>query len=186
MANSYLEFSEVIPNLTDTEITWLRQQLEIVYVFDGIEYGEDKVPEQLDPADAQWTGCRAFRDMQDFEPDFGEGAGFAYEFVLNDLNSQWHRHLWVHTEEFGCVDRIAHLVQKFLRTFRPKDSWSLTYATTCSRPRVGEFGGGAVVVAADRIRWINSHHWCESERDRFAKYRSKAAHAAVGDVDAKI
>jgi hypothetical protein len=96
--------------------------------------------------------------MKDFDPEFGEGAGFGFKFVLNDFDSPWRRHLWLYAEEFGCVDRVAHLVQKFLRRFRPEDCWSLTYATTCSRPRVGEFGGGAVFVAADRIKWINSHH----------------------------
>ena len=40
MANNYLEFSEVLPLLTDPEIEWLQQQLEMVYVFDGKEYGE--------------------------------------------------------------------------------------------------------------------------------------------------
>jgi hypothetical protein len=188
MANSYLEFSEVIPNLTDAEITWLRQQLEIVYAFGGTEYEEDKVREQLDPSDAQWTGCRAFRDMKDFEPDFGDGAGFAYEFVLDDLDSRWGHHLWLYTEEFGCVDRVAHLVQKFLRMFRPTDCWSLTYATTCSKPRVGEFGGGAVFVSANRINWINSHQWAESQRARFARQRSrkreaKAAPSVEGGTD---
>jgi hypothetical protein len=173
MANSYLEFSEVIPHLTDAEITWLRQQLEIVYVFGSTECELDKVPERLDPSDAQWTGCRAYRDMQDFEPDFGDGAGFAYDFVLDDLESRWGHHLWLRREEFGCVDRVAHLVQKFLRTFRRKDCWTLTYATTCSRPRVGEFGGGAVFVATDHIKWMNSHHWTESQRVRFARKGSK-------------
>ena len=33
MANNYLEFSEVLPNLTAAEVGWLRKQLEIRLCF---------------------------------------------------------------------------------------------------------------------------------------------------------
>ena len=33
MANHYLQFSEVLPHLTEEEERWLRHQLEIVWVF---------------------------------------------------------------------------------------------------------------------------------------------------------
>ena len=61
----------------------------------------------------------------------------------------WGRHLWFYAEESGSPDNVAWLVQKFLKRFRPDQCWSLTYAATCSKPRVGEFGGGAVFVTAD-------------------------------------
>ena len=32
----------------------------------------------------------------------------------------------------------------------------MTYATTCSKPRVGEFGGGVIVVTADEIEWLDA------------------------------
>ena len=67
----------------------------------------------------------------------------------------WGRHLWVYAEESGNPDNVAWLVQKFLKKFRPDQCWSLTYATTCSKPRAGEFGGGAVFVTADAIMWQN-------------------------------
>jgi hypothetical protein len=33
----------------------------------------------------------------------------------------------------------------------------LTYANTCEKPRVGEFGGGAMFVTADNIVWEDSY-----------------------------
>jgi hypothetical protein len=65
-------------------------------------------------------------------------------------------------------------VQKFLKKFRPDQCWSLTYATTCSKPRAGEFGGGAVFVTADEIKWQNAYDFIEDQRAAFKAKRSKA------------
>ena len=68
---------------------------------------------------------------------------------------------------WGNADNVAWLVQKFLKKFRPDQCWSLTYATTCSKPRVGEFGGGAVFVTADEIKWQNAYDFIEEQRTAF-------------------
>ncbi len=41
MANNYLEFSEVLANLTPEETGWLRDQLNVVHIYDGKEYAEE-------------------------------------------------------------------------------------------------------------------------------------------------
>jgi hypothetical protein len=51
MANSHLEFLEVIPNLTEEKIASLREQLEVIHVLDGKEYQDGSVPEHLSPMD---------------------------------------------------------------------------------------------------------------------------------------
>ena len=129
MADHYVEFSEVIPHLTEEEAAWLRQQLEVVCVFEDREYVEDTLPDGLSRKDADWTGCRVYRSMENYDSDFGENAGFEYAFSEDDKDDEWGRHLWLYCEENGPVDRAAHLAQKFLGRFRPKDSWSLTWAT---------------------------------------------------------
>ena len=161
MADSYLEFSEVLTDLSPEETTWLKSQLEIVYILDG--------KEGADPADATWIGCRAYRDMEDYDPEFGEDAGFAYSFsedIDDTVDTDWGPYLWIHSAEHGCVDRVAHLVQKFLRAFRRDRCWSLTYAGTCSKPRVGEFGGGAVFVTATDIKYCNAWGFVEEQEKR--------------------
>jgi hypothetical protein len=170
MANNYLEFSEVLPHLTDDEEAWLRSQLEIVSVVGDRQYAEGEVPNDLDGAGDEWCGCRAWRDLEGFDPDDDEPIGFEYEFH-EDHNTPdgWGRHLWLHAEESGSPQRVAHLVQKFLRQFRPKECWSLTYAMTCSKARAGEFGGGAVFVTAEAIAWENSYDFVELQREAFLK-----------------
>ena len=91
---------------------------------------------------------------------------FDYAFHDDPDRGGWGRHLWVYTEECGAPENIAWLVQKFLKTFRPNQCWSLTYATTCSKPRVGEFGGGAIFVTADEIKWQNAYDFVEEQRRR--------------------
>ena len=170
MANNYLQFSEVLSHLTVEEEAWLRSQLEVVSVFGDREYVDGEVPNALDSVDDEWYGCRAWRDLPGYDPNDGVLIGFEYQFHDDhDSADGWGRHLWLYTEESACLERIAHLVQKFLRKFRPNQCWSLTYATTCSRLRVGEFGGGAVFVTADTIVWENAYDFVETEREAFLK-----------------
>ena len=162
MAEHYLEFSAALTHLTDEETGWLQSQLETVHVIDGAEYAEDSLP---DTGEATWIGCRAYRDMEDYDPDFGEDAGFDYSFS-EEVDADRGRYLWIYSEEHGCVDRVAHLVQKFLHAFRPERCWSLTYAGTCSKPRVGEFGGGAVFVTATDIKYCSTWGFVEEQEKR--------------------
>lgn len=60
---------------------WLRSQSETVYVFGDREYAEDEVPDDVDPGDGgPWYGCRAWRDLEGFDPTDCDPVGFAYEF----------------------------------------------------------------------------------------------------------
>ena len=173
MADSYLEFSEVLTDLSREETAWLKSQLEIVYVLDG--------KEGADPAHATWIGCRAYRDMEDYDPEFGEDAGFAYSFsedVDDTVDPHWGPYLWMYSEEHGCVDRVAHLVRRFLREFRPDRCWSLTYAITCSKLRVSDFGGGAVFVTATDIKYCNAWGFVEEQEKRFRGGTDKSTRVA--------
>ena len=170
MANNYLQFSEVIPRLTPEEEAWLRAQLQTVVVHHGQETEIDGTDE-TDAADAEWLGPRFLRDKEDYDPSWG-GTDFQYEFD-DDAYSDWGRHLWVYAEESGWPDNLAWLVQKFLKKFRPDQCWSLTYAATCSKPRVGEFSGGAVFVTADAICGQSAGEFIEQECAAFRQERDK-------------
>jgi hypothetical protein len=149
MADNFLQFSETLDDLTPEEATWLDRQL-----------AEDR------------KGCPAFlQDYEDREPGDTD-CGFQCELVDEADN----RHLWLYADEAGDVGRVAHLVQAFLKRFRPDQCWSLSYAATCSKLRVGEFGGGAVFVTADEIHWQSSDGFIEQERTRF-KARKTATEA---------
>lgn len=167
MADHYLEFSEVLANLTPEEAGWLRDQLKVVHIYDGKEYAEEEIPERFQGTDAEWFGCRVFRDMKSYDPDLGDGPGCEYRFDDDDRDGERGTHLYLSAVEGADLERVVHLVQRFLKTFRPGDCWSLTYAITCSKPQVGEFGGGAVFVTASETTWDNAHDFVERSKRRF-------------------
>jgi len=65
--------------------------------------------------------------------------------------------LW--SEEYGNLDNVAVVVQVFLRKFRPDAVWAMQWAHTCSKPRAGESGGGAMVVTKFGVRWFDTNDW---------------------------
>ena len=157
-----------MPLSSSQSLRW-RKRMECVYVFGDGEFAEDELPSDLDAADADWYGCRAWQDLEGYEPDGSECVGFEYEFNDDDESDGWGRHLWLYAKEGGDLERIAHLVQKYLRQFRQQNCWSLTYATTCSKPRVSEFGGGAVFVTAEEVKWQNAYDFVETQSAAFRK-----------------
>lgn len=76
--------------------------------------------------------------------------------------------IWISTDESGEVERVANAVASWQMTFGIEEPWSLTYATTCSKPRLGEFGGGAVFVYKGTIKWTNAYSWVVNEQLRVA------------------
>jgi hypothetical protein len=161
MANNYLQFSEVLDGLTEPEHRWLQEQLETIFVFGDREHTSKNLPADLSEDDATWTGLRVLRDFPDHE---GCETDFEFAFCNEPDTGQ---HLWLFAEEGGDPGQIGHLVQKFLRQFRPDQCWSLTYATTCSKLRIGEFSGGALFVTADTVELIDAHDFVEQRRTAF-------------------
>jgi hypothetical protein len=173
VADNYLQFSEVIAKLTEQEEAWLKSQLESIRVFGEKEYPEDAVPVDLADKEADWSGVRFLRDKPDHDAEW-DSLGFEFGFHEDHDNGGyvtdgWGRHLWLYAECWGDVSNVAWLVQKFLKKFRPNECWALTYSTTCSKPRVGEFGGGAVFVTADKIERQDARDFTETRMEAFAQ-----------------
>lgn len=84
----------------------------------------------------------------------------ACEFEANDEG------VWVCARESGDLDALADVVVAFQNVFGIEESWTLTWADTCSKPRVGEFGGGGLVVYRGKVSWLNTWSWCQAEIGR--------------------
>lgn len=75
------------------------------------------------------------------------------------------RLIWFHADEFGDIESVAEIVKKFLKAMRPNEYFMLTWACWCSKPRIGEFDGGAIFVTASEIKyhyvseWFNPKKW---------------------------
>lgn len=146
MANNYLQFSEVVTNLTPKEVAWLKEYLERMRALCEIaQEGDHEHPISRED--------RALIEELDLE-----NWGFGFDWKI-DKDPEWGDHLWIYTEESGDPHQVAVLVRRFLRKFRPDDCFILSYAETCSKPRVGEFSGGAFFVTAENIRSISAGDW---------------------------
>ena len=150
MANNYLSFSEMISNLTEEEKDWWKEELEAPD-FISSEVDEDGEPIEDEEAEAQWCRDRGI------------------EYVDEWPGVQWTlegKGIWFYTEEYGNVDILANLIQSFFEKFRPSATMGITWSETCSKPRLSEFGGGAVFITAKGQKWMNTHNFiyeCEKE-----------------------
>jgi hypothetical protein len=169
MADDYLEFSQVIANLSEQEVDWLRQGLAMIDVYGDqeLEAGTGNVDSKLGVPD--WSGYRFLRDYPELDAD-REEVGFCCSF---DEDGAYGRHLWFYSDESADLEKLGHLIRKFLRQFRPHDCWALSYACTCSKPRVDAFGGGAVFITSRRITFASSWDLIERKRQAFERCRQR-------------
>jgi hypothetical protein len=63
---------------------------------------------------------------------------------------------YLYAEDNCDLDRVVAFVQAFLKTHRPDSSIGFEWAETCSKPRPGEFGGGAILVTATTDEWMST------------------------------
>ena len=140
MANNYRQFSEELNLKTPEEVEWAKKRLS------ELRRSVDRIAavEVLEGDEAE--------DLHRSESK----ADFEFSFDTNSVV--------MFAEENGSVDDIASFVEEYLRTFDPTGCWSLTWADHCSKPRPGEFGGGAAFITASGTKWIDSGGWASVRR----------------------
>ncbi|TXG98612.1 MAG: hypothetical protein E6R08_04185 [Nevskiaceae bacterium] len=70
--------------------------------------------------------------------------------------------LWMRDEGTGDPAQVIAFVKRCAAAFGLTGRWGLQYATTCSKPRVDGFGGGAHVLdlaTGATIDWISTDGW---------------------------
>ena len=54
--------------------------------------------------------------------------------------------LYIASEESGDIDYVAYVLSEIMAYYNLRKPFYIEYAYTCSKPRVGEFGGGVVAI----------------------------------------
>lgn len=126
MANNYLEFSEVIDNLTPEEMDWWENEAY-----------------KVDAEDDDFQCCD-------------------YDIKRDE------RTVWFHADESGNLEAVDLVVTEFLKKFRPNEYFALTWSCGCSKPRIGEFGGGAMFVTAKGTKYTDSYTWLELQKQEWS------------------
>jgi hypothetical protein len=129
MANHYTQFSTSI-QLTLAQAAWAQATLT------NLEIPKEQGGEQV--AD--------------------EPLGFTW--VIRAIpGTERKKELVMYSEESGNVESVVGLVQRMMRKFPAIRPWGMEWAYTCSKPRVGEFGGGAVFVTRKGTKWHSTSAW---------------------------
>jgi len=139
MANNYLEASETIVLKEDAEVQWWQRKF------------------------AEWAKKLDDVDRGDVEDEDREELASYYFDYEESRDESTKGFIWIHGEEYINIDVVADVMQQYLKEFHPKDCFTLTWASYCSKPRVGEFGGGGLVVTADETHFMNAHVWVEQK-----------------------
>ena len=69
--------------------------------------------------------------------------------------------VWVYSEEYCDLDRLLDVLAAYQKKFGDQRAIVLSWAFTCSKPRLSEFDGGASVVVAGKIKSISARQWAE-------------------------
>lgn len=128
MANNYLQFSFKVP-MSEEAGRWCQSRLDCL---GELAYGtEDAEDAALIEEVRGWELGKVLLDEQ-------TSLGFSSEYEDGAL------YLWA--EESGDVEHAALFVLEYLRKWEPTGIVGFEYSVSCSKPRVDEFGGGAVVI----------------------------------------
>ena len=135
MANNYCQFSEEFVLKTDKQREWVRDKKYLACRLERngcVDADKMTITELLEASeDTEWCG---------------EG----FESHLDDGN--W----WIHSDEYGDPGAAAEAVRDFMEKFNVPGWFVINWCASCSKPRIGEFFGGAVAVSKDEIKYWNA------------------------------
>lgn len=132
MANNYSQFSESIDSLTQQEQEWVRKVL-------GLDYHDS-------------CDLKLLKEEMNIKDDIDLDTWPFFEWQIQSDGN-----LWLYSEEGYDDNHLAMFVQAYIRKFRPDYIFKATGSCTCSKPRLGEFGGWWLVVSKDTI--IGGNTW---------------------------
>lgn len=161
MADYYTSWSFAL-EVSQEELEWVKK------VFEQLE-------KMTDTAD---DGARdVLRD--EIETKFGVIVGDVFEddghdFIPFDYswNDTDERSIWFHGDCGGQVG-AAEIVRAFLQQWRPTASTNITWAETCSKPRPGDFAGGAIFITATSKTFFHTADWLKQMHEEFERSKNK-------------
>ena len=83
-------------------------------------------------------------------------------FLLSIQPEHGGTRLWMRDDGTGDPGHVLQFVKRCAAEFGLTGCWGLQYASTCSRPRLDGFGGGAHVLdlaTGETVDWIYTDSW---------------------------
>jgi len=148
MAENHSFWSEALHLENEAQINWVKNAL----TFDSSEYESD---EDAAIALNEETGIKSIAEDISSWPEF--------EFNIDEKSKV----VYLYSEGDGNISNLVKFVQGFLSSFRPNGFFHLEWADTCSKPRAGEFGGGAVFITANKTKYMLTSEWIRNQISEF-------------------
>lgn len=153
MSENYTQWSSMIYNLSPEEAAWAKEvdgflkAVDLKTGYDSVNRSDVAVLAFDFPVVADLTETVSVLCEQEYLGDA--------QFDVTDNG------LWFHADDDGDLGMTAAIVQDFIRRWRPDLIFHIEYANTCSKPRVGEFSGGVVVISYEGIDWMHTTTWAK-------------------------
>ncbi|QUT07574.1 hypothetical protein KFK14_09340 [Sphingobium phenoxybenzoativorans] len=159
MADSYVQGSFAF-TCTHEEMALIEEAFQASYDLEAGDTPTEPTPEFLAAfppvsPDKLWSGFFAIFPDPDF-PNFGvdfEGGNSQEQPQISTV-------IFYSTTDFQ-PDPLAALIQRCCQTTLHDAPIGFEWACSCSKPRIGEFGGGACAIFADRIVFDNTAQMLE-------------------------
>ena len=81
--------------------------------------------------------------------------------------------VWIHSDENPDLEQMVDVLCEFQKKFKLKKPIVISWAHSCSKPRLSEFGGGAVVIMRGKEYWIDAATWAHRQVYKRQKMRKK-------------
>jgi hypothetical protein len=148
MADYFTNFSFVMP---------LPNEAAEKYALDLAQQAERI--QQGDEADNAFPeGLREFIDDWTFETNAGCPA------------HDWG--IWLHPDA-GGIQSVCAFIQHLLTRFDPNGYVSFEWSHDCTKPRLGAFGGGAVIITSRKVNLMSTGTWRERQLARMSSSKER-------------
>lgn len=114
------------------------------------------------------------KEALDWFEEYLEKKGEEDDYLEFEYERESETKIWVSAEEYGEPQSVAEAVAKMQIQFPESPPFTLSFCYYCSKLRINEFGGGALIVNKGKIKYMNSSHgWIDKELIKLEKNASK-------------
>lgn len=102
-----------------------------------------------------WLQAKINQRKAEEDPDTGSDMAY-FDFHFSSDNDYI---MFKDDGEGGNVEHIAEIVQEFLKHFKIKKYFLMSWADICDKHRIDGFHGGSAIVTAKKTIWFNEEQW---------------------------
>lgn len=167
MANNYLQVSMAFPLKTEAEKTWCLETMKAFVALIDSAIGAETPATATQKKLMKLLGGLGQRVVE----EGWEVCDFQWSVdPITPKETSAVAQMWIYAEEAGDPDQVAAFLQAYLQKFNPTGSLWFSWAYTCSKMRVNEFGGGAAIVTSDAIKFIDAQQWAQEEAEKASSH----------------